>query len=138
MMAKWDFRQYPGMRPDIASRSGIVRINELTRKAVVFLGILDQSGAFAPYGTAFLVLWKQGGYFFWYIVTADHVLKDMKTANRPMVMRVNSKAGTASIGIIEDRHWQRHPTRSCDIAVASVRVSPDTFDVRVSIYRLEF
>src|SRR5437763_17162959 len=71
-----------------------VRINELIRKSVVFRGILDARGGFAPYGTAAIVGWPSDGIAdatHHYLVTAKHVVDQMAVTGRPMVCRVNMR-----------------------------------------------
>jgi hypothetical protein len=53
----------------------------------------------------------------------------MKVTNRPMVCRVNAASGGAHIGLVQDEHWHRHPTLTCDVAVAPFSFSRDTFSV---------
>jgi len=106
-----------------------VRINERVKRGVIFLGIVDDTGAFAPYGTGFLLGHRvDSDDWFLYLVTAKHVIDDMRATNRPMVGRLNLKAGGAQIGRVTDA-WETHPTDpKCDVAVAPFVASLDTFD----------
>lgn len=111
-----------------------MRINELTRKSVIFLGIRDLSGEFVPYGTGFFVMWLHDELLFVYIVTARHVLESMKATKRPLVARINGNQGTALVGDIDADHWVFHLTESkCDIAVTHFTGSTDDFDMRAII-----
>lgn len=108
-----------------------MRINEAVRKSIFFLGIIDPSGAFVPYGTGFIGLWSESGIMFPYLITAKHVLEDIRGTKRPMVARVNIKDGKTQVGGVESDHWYFHPTvKKCDIAVATCLISFDTFDIR--------
>ncbi|MDP2408951.1 MAG: hypothetical protein Q8M26_01565 [Pseudolabrys sp.] len=108
-----------------------MRVNELARKCVVFLGILDDNGAFAPYGTGFIVMYGPEGSLFGYLVTAKHVLDDMLSTKRQMVARVNDINGEAQVGNLDAAHWEFHPTDpKCDVAVSGFTASRDTFDFR--------
>ena len=127
----WDFSGSEASRVPFGESA--VRVNELVRKSIVFLGILDARGEFAPYGTAFIVGWPadEPQLFHHYLVTAKHVVDDMIATKRPLVCRVNAKDGTAKLGAIESEHWFTHPQdRNCDIAVAGFICSFDTFDWR--------
>jgi hypothetical protein len=131
---EWDFRARANARllpAWVLEREESLRINELTRKSVVFLGVLDVGGSFEPYGTGFIALWEQDNLFFTYLVTAKHVLDDMKASKRPLACRINAKNGNALVGRIEVEHWVTHPSNAkCDIAVASFLGSVDTFEIR--------
>lgn len=106
-----------------------VRINERLRKSVMFIGIVDDTGAFAPYGTAFAVSWKEKEYHHLYMVTAKHVLDSIKRTKRPAVGRLNTKSGGVEIGSIPLDLWDFHPdNKKCDIAVTPISASQDTFD----------
>jgi hypothetical protein len=111
-----------------------MRINEFTRKCVVFLGVLTPAGAFAPYGTGFLVMWRgEDGLYWWYLVTAKHVLDDMRASKLSLVCRINSLEGSGQLGSVPVDNWATHPTnKRCDIAVTPITVSIDTFDVKAS------
>jgi hypothetical protein len=106
-----------------------VRINENLKKCVLFLGILDDAGEFAPYGTGFVLGYRMGeDSFATYLVTVKHVLDDMLATKRPTVARLNLKGGGSQTGNISEE-WAFHPTDpKCDVAVTGFRASPDTFD----------
>src|SRR4051812_26031168 len=93
----WDFGAYHLAWPEPQwlgdKRRKGVRINELVRKAVMFLGVADDSGGFSPYGTGFLVGYPDSGFNFTYLVTCRHVVEAMREARRPMAARINTKAG---------------------------------------------
>lgn len=106
-------------------------INERVRECVTFLGILDQTGAFAPYGTGFLASWKEQGLIFLYLVTAKHVVDDMARTGRPLACRLNTRDGGAQFGRIDADDWETHPAEpKCDIAVTNFVAGLDTFDFK--------
>jgi len=118
-----DFRD-PWGAPDYG-----MQINDEIRKCIVFLGVLDGTGEFAPYGTGFVAHWVQAGLRFPYLVTARHVLDDMRASKRPLVARLNGNDGLAKIGTIDADSWKGHPTEpKCDIVVTHFNASRDTFD----------
>ncbi|NGO50402.1 hypothetical protein [Allomesorhizobium camelthorni] len=109
-----------------------MRINEAIRKTVVFLGIQDNTGAFTPYGTGFVALWPEHDRYYIYLVTAKHVLSDIKRTSRDLIGRLNSKEGKAELGKLPaPDEWFTHPSNSqCDIAVVPFSASPETFDYK--------
>lgn len=105
-----------------------MRINEDIRKSAFFIGVQDDKGDFVPFGTGFLVGWFPGGFSF--VVTAKHVIEDAAATKRPVLFRVNKKSGGAHLGQFAGP-WYHHPTiPKCDIAVAGVAISHDTFDIK--------
>jgi hypothetical protein len=132
----WDFCSLGGYGPVLATErvQSRMRINEQIRKGVFFIGILDAKGEFVPYGTAFIVALKIEGseQRFAYMVSAKHVIDDMKKTNRPLVGRLNVKSGPPQIGRLRDDGWVIHPTiTNCDIVVSHFSASTDTFDFDV-------
>ncbi|WP_419694817.1 hypothetical protein ACN2CC_31830 [Mesorhizobium muleiense] len=111
-----------------------MRINDAIRKAVVFLGIVDDKESFVPYGTGFVALWPTqipGGYHI-YLVTAHHVLKDIKSSKRDLIVRIDGRDGNTALGrIAAVDEWILHATNPlCDIAVIPFVASPETFDFK--------
>ena len=130
----WDFRPNAETRYRPAWAWGCsaqtMRIQEFFRKSVVFVGVIDQAGAFAPYGTGFIVFYHFAERHFPYLVTARHVIEDAKSTKRPLAARVNTHSGIAQVGIIENAPWFHHATiPGCDIALTGFSGSPDTFDI---------
>src|SRR6476646_3998554 len=110
-----------------------MRVNEKIRDSVLFVGILDDAGAFVPYGTAFVVALQQDGIYFPSMATARHVLESARQTKRPIVARVNDKVGRSQLGLI-DQGWQTHPTiKNCDIVVAPCTISMDMFDLGATL-----
>lgn len=133
MLANWDFGLH-GLEKCVPMfvwkrRTANMRIHEIIRKSVIFIGITRLDGSFQPYGTAFIVGWKYKGYAINYLVTAKHVVEDMAATRRPRVGRINTKSGEAEIGNLSDGPWFYHPSiKNCDVAVSPFSGSQDTFD----------
>lgn len=132
MLVKWDFRNYDAFSPQpvwLSEQGADMAINENIPQCVVFIGIRDERGAFAPYGTAFVVLWEHEERLFPYLVTAAHVLRDMRSSGCPWICRLNSKSEGVQFALLGEELWFYHPTiRGCDIAVSPFNASRDTFD----------
>lgn len=110
-----------------------VRINELVRKSVCFLGIIGDNGDFAPYGTGFFVGLDQAGHRFFYLITAKHVLEDMRETGRTQAVRLNLVAGGSTIGDVSAIDWKYHATdEKCDVAVTAFSIWPEKFDFRAT------
>lgn len=136
-MYTWDFRSIDNWRSQwcfVDGSSVALRINDLILKGVFFLGIKDATGEFAPYGTGFVGFWKHGDVLFTYLITATHVLDNMRRTGRPFVCRLNNTTDGADLGLIDIDNWQTslsHP--GCDVAVTTLAVSVKTFDVAAMI-----
>lgn len=133
----WDFTapSVPSYIPAwLLARDDEMRINEAIRKSVIFLGVIDKTGVFVPYGTGFIVLWSQEALdvAFTYLVTAKHVLDEMHASGRPIAARFNTKQGVAAIGRINEvQDWCYHPTdKKCDIAVSHFNAANELVDYR--------
>jgi hypothetical protein len=108
-----------------------MRINEAVRKTVMFVGVKDDQGKFAPYGSAFIAQWEQDGINLSYLITARHVIEDMKRTGLQFAGRINHKDGLVITGDLQDDVWQYHPTiPNCDLAVASFIGSYEAFDIK--------
>jgi hypothetical protein len=118
----------------VAGADDGMRINELIRKSVIFLGVIDRTGAFVPYGTGFVVMWSQEAIdvAFSYLVTAKHVLDDMQASGCPIAARFNTKQGNAAIGRINAiQDWFYHPTdKKCDVAISHFNAANELIDYR--------
>jgi hypothetical protein len=107
-----------------------MRIHESVRKSVVFLGIRDSGGAFAPYGTGFITAFREREHIVSVLITAKHVLNAMRATRQPLVARVNTIDGRAAVGTLEGP-WFEHPSdKYCDITLAFFSGSNATFDFR--------
>lgn len=118
----------------LLARDDDMRINELLRKSIIFLGVVDETGAFVPYGTGFVVMWAQEAIdvAFTYLVTAKHVLDDMHASGRPLVGRFNTKDGAAAVGSVNAiKDWYYHPNNNkCDVAICQFNAGNGLVDYR--------
>ena len=129
----WDFREETPTPYCVTTFEGYgneMRINEKTRKSIVFLGVMDGQGRFAPYGTGFIGRWQESELLvFCYIITAKHVVEDMRATGRPMVIRINTRDGKSDFAHVTDNLWVTHPDDDkCDIAVTGIYADLHTFD----------
>jgi hypothetical protein len=127
----WDFSKYAN-EPILSAldSEGPMRINDLTRKCVVFLGGQRPDGEFFPYGTGFLVVSPIEGHIgFTFLVTARHVAEEIRRSRLKPSIRLNNKRGKAIIGALADE-WYGHPQiPDLDLVVTPTRISSDEFDV---------
>lgn len=108
-----------------------VRISDVARKFTVFFGSPDphKDGKTIYGGTGFLVLFREGGSAFPYLVTARHVAKQAQVGSEIFV-RVNNKDGLTSVPMqLEGSIWAYHPDRAVDVAVAPAYLDPKDWDV---------
>ena len=103
-----------------------MRVSDRVLKCVVFVGV-EKKDAFEPLGTGFVCRVEQRHVAFQYVVTAQHVLNNLK---EPISIRVNRHDGKA-VPITPPRGWYYHPdnSRFVDVAVAPIHLPPDTFDI---------
>jgi hypothetical protein len=110
-----------------------MRIDDALKESVIFLGIMAGDN-FVPFGTGFLMAYRvdsEGGRSLVYLVTARHVVEEMRASNQPNCLRVNNRQGGVTIARLGDE-WISHPTeKACDVAVTGVSIPPDQFDYRV-------
>lgn len=133
MMRRLDFDSTCRPYPKWAWKHGLhdVRINEAIRKTIMFLGIETDRGEFAPYGTGFLTVYSEDGITLPYIVTAKHVVTDIKNSGRPFRGRLNDHSGRRIIGELFFEHWDFHPTnQGCDVAVSTFGGSFNSYELR--------
>lgn len=104
-----------------------MQIPKEIRNCVVFLGYRDDAGVERFSGTAFYVGRTIAiGYGFTYLVTAKHVIEDIKGKGKDQVlMRVNQTKGNAIWVDIPIDTWFSHPTdSSVDVAVKRTVIIP--------------
>lgn len=110
-----------------------MRANEAVRQAVFFLGIQTDNGDFSPYGTAFNVVWDESGVFANYIITARHVVDDIKASGRPICARLHTHAEKIEFHDLSQVPWFTHPTiANCDIVVAPSNFTPEKYKFAVT------
>ncbi len=104
-------------------------IPEHLLKCVMFLGRSEESGPPRLMGTAFLVGRPAGpGRLFGYLVTARHVVHNIRKRASAVLVRFNMKDGEATWAPIPVEDWLEHPTDpSVDVAVAPVAI-PEELD----------
>jgi hypothetical protein len=109
----------------------VVRISDTARRFTVFFGSPDpqKDGKTIYGGTGFLVLYREEGCAFPYLVTARHVAEETRSGSQIFV-RVNNKDGKTSIPLLmDDAVWGFHPDATVDIAVAPAYLNPTEWDV---------
>lgn len=113
---------------EIEAAESAMRVSDKVLRCVVFIGV-KKSGGFEPLGTGFVCMVQQRQAGFQYVVTAQHVLNNLK---EPISIRVNRKNGEAEY-LTAPRGWYYHPddTRFVDVAVAPILLKPDMYDVVV-------
>ena len=110
-----------------AAWEGGLRVNDRVLSAVVFLG-REFQGRFTPLGTGFLAVKNTSGRLFQHIVTARHVVEDVKSAS--ICARINTLDGRVEHTYIEDGMWMYHDDPAVDVAVCPTHVPPEHYDVR--------
>jgi hypothetical protein len=109
----------------------VVRISDVARKFTVFFGSPDpqKDGKTIYGGTGFLVLYREEGAAFPYLVTCRHVAKQMEPGSEIFV-RVNSKDGRTSVPMgLDEAVWAFHPDPTVDVAVTLAYLDPKDWDV---------
>jgi hypothetical protein len=95
----------------------------------VFFGGPDpKTGEIKPGGTGFLVVHKEDGYGFGYLVTARHVARKVRPQG-DVVIRVNKKGEDAVNFTIKDIYWAYHTDETVDVAVTPCFINQNEFDV---------
>jgi hypothetical protein len=79
-------------------------------------------------GTGFLVVHKEDGVGFGYLVTAKHVAQKVRP-NGNAVIRVNENHAGARELQVDDIYWAFHSDTAVDVAVTPCNISPTQFDV---------
>jgi hypothetical protein len=106
-----------------------VRVSENARRMVLFFGqpALDTEGI--EYGgTGFLVLYREEGSAYCYLVTAAHVARRI-VPDHDIVIRVNDKEGGSKLFRVDSIFWAYHPDRNVDVAVTPCYLNPAEYDV---------
>jgi hypothetical protein len=97
----------------------------------VFFGGPDpKTGEIKPGGTGFLVVHKEDGYGFGYLVTARHVAKRVQP-HGDVVIRINKKGEDAVNFRVRDIYWAYHTDETVDVAVTPTLpfIHPTKYDV---------
>jgi len=106
-----------------------VRISENGRRTVVFFGgPSPRSGEIKYGGTGFLIVYRENGHAFPYLVTAAHVAKRVQPTGG-VVIRVNDKEGGSMPLEVDGVTWAYHPDKNVDVAVTLAYLDPQDFDV---------
>jgi hypothetical protein len=105
-----------------------LRVDDLIRKTVVFVGFTDKRGSFVPCGTGFVVaLMEDQGYSWQTIITAKHVIWSISS---PIVhIRLNNHGGEAQIIPTPKELWFSHTDERIDVSVCPTLFSIKEFDV---------
>src|SRR5262249_28267813 len=109
----------------------VVRISDVARKFTVFFGAPDpqKDGKTIYGGTGFLVLYREEGLAFPYLVTCRHVAKRVEP-DSGIFIRVNNKDGKTSVPMrFEEAAWAYHPDPTVDVAVIPAYLDPSDWDV---------
>lgn len=109
----------------------VVRISDNARKMTVFFGSPDpqRDGSTIYGGTGFLVLYREEGSAFPYLVTARHVAEHARPGSQIFV-RVNNKDNRTSVPMVLDEAiWAYHPDLTVDVAVTPAYLNPSEWDV---------
>ena len=109
----------------------VVRISDAARKMTVFFGSPDPSTDDKTIygGTGFLVLHREEGCTFPYLVTARHVAEQAQPGSKVFV-RVNNKDDKTSIPMeLDEIYWAYHSDRTVDVAVTPAYLDPAEWDV---------
>jgi hypothetical protein len=95
-------------------------VPEGLRKCVMFIGI-EVDGRFLPRATGFLVIFREHGHDWSYLVTAEHVISALLSKGHEIFVRYNTKNGSVVNGPIPHQAWTFHPeaeTDPTDVAIA--------------------
>src|SRR5260221_6075621 len=86
-------------------------VTDLLRKVVVFVVHSGFQSDFIADGTGFLLHLQAYGFAFPYVVTAKHVVDQAagESRDRPVLLRINTKAGEIEYVTTQPRQWQIHP-----------------------------
>ncbi len=94
------------------------------RQCVMFLGVRED-GKFRPRATAFVVSYRQDGYSFNHLVTAQHVIDRLLQGGHEIWVRMNLTDGTAGEFRIDDKAFRYHPDNAfeaTDVAVCPLPI----------------
>lgn len=107
-----------------------MRIDSTAQKFTVFFGAPDpKTGKVVYGGTGFLVLHREEGEAFPYLVTARHVAQEVQPQSE-ITVRINNKDGKTSTPLkVDDIFWAYHPDPLVDVAVTPAYLNPADWDV---------
>lgn len=106
-----------------------MRINPQFMKCVVFIGIEDERGAFAPIGTGFLITPQVEDVFILHVATAAHVVEDLsEAAQARLVVRANRKDGTSMTLRLQMDQALTHEKRANDVMLIPLTIDPTILD----------
>ncbi|MGB0079030.1 MAG: hypothetical protein WBP87_15820 [Candidatus Sulfotelmatobacter sp.] len=91
----------------------LMRISNLVRKCVGFVGIRGEGAEIKYGGTVFFVKISEDGLPFSYMVTAKHVAEELEGSD--CVIRLNDKQGKSVILEATGVKWWYHPTESASV-----------------------
>ena len=101
------------------------------RKCVVFLGYKDANAIAHVAGSAFWIINVQqdpdlrNEYVPAYLVTAAHVLTDIRKHGQTVLMRTNKATGAEWDSSVNIGRWERHPDSSVDVAILKIAIQGD-------------
>src|SRR5665213_484408 len=140
MLAKakkdWAGECDPRIWPAYVWRGASVFVPNGIRKCVVFLGIKKQ-GRFYPRATAFFASSEDQGFWFPFLVTAEHVVSALLLKNEQIYVRVNLQKGGAEEHPIPAASWFFHPDPSQQTDVAVCWFEPLGTDMDITATPLE-
>ena len=106
-----------------------MRVTDGVRKTVVFVGVAHDSG-FEPYGTAFIMINRDGDVGYQTIVTAKHVIETIKAHGKKFIhLRVNTYDNGPRILTSSIDEWLDHPDRGVDVSVCPSVIDREQFDI---------
>jgi len=110
-----------------------MQIPDEIRKCTSFACFKDKEGRINLGGTVFWVIVspKEVDYHFGYLVTAKHVIENIKekSVDGRVLIRINVKEGTPKFVAIDTSAWLYHLTdSSVDVAVFPIWLSQDEYD----------
>ena len=105
-----------------------MRLPDEILKSVAFLGIEGPEGNFVPYGTALVARYPYKGRSFPFLVTAAHVVHQIR--GETVSIRMNRTDGSAGIIMGPKRLAIIHKDPAVDIALLSMPASSDIYDFR--------
>lgn len=91
-------------------RTADMRVPDKVIKSVAFIGIVE-SGEFRPRATGFFVSYEFMQHRFMALVTAEHVISGLLTANRKLYARVNLINGDVAVVPIPIDRWRFYPDK---------------------------
>ena len=95
------------------------------RKCVVFLGYEDRNGDPHGVGSAFWIINSGQNYHPAYLVTAAHVLREIRKHGEGVIIRENSAEGASWKRGANINHWKIHPDKTVDVAMLKLPIEGD-------------